>query len=80
MFSWCIQSNVKTNETRHVKWHETCKYKCRLDASVCSGKQGWNKDKYRCECKELIDEGICDIGFIWNFSHCECECDKPCDV
>ena len=23
-----------TNETRHIKWHETCKCKCRLDASV----------------------------------------------
>ena len=25
----------KTNETRHIKWHETCKCKCWLDASVC---------------------------------------------
>ena len=24
----------RTNETRHIKFHETCKYKCRLDASV----------------------------------------------
>ena len=24
----------RTNETRHIKWHETFKYKCRLDASV----------------------------------------------
>ena len=24
----------RTNETRHTKWHEACKYKCRLDASV----------------------------------------------
>ena len=23
------------NETKHIKWHETCKCKCRLDASVC---------------------------------------------
>ena len=22
----------KTNEKRHIKWHETCKGKCRLDA------------------------------------------------
>ena len=28
----------RTTETRHVKWHETCKCKCRLDASVCSNK------------------------------------------
>ena len=24
----------RTNETRHIKWHETCKCKCRLDANV----------------------------------------------
>ena len=37
----------KTNETRHIEWHETGKYKCRLDASVCSNKQRWNDDKCR---------------------------------
>ena len=26
----------RTNEKRHIKWHETCKCKCRLDASVCN--------------------------------------------
>ena len=41
----------RTNETRHIKWHETCKCKYRLDASVCNNKQRWNEDKYRCECK-----------------------------
>ena len=40
--------------------HETCKYKCRLDASVCNNKQRQNKDKCRCECKKLTDKGICD--------------------
>ena len=29
----------RTNETRHIKWHETCKCKFRLDASVCNNKQ-----------------------------------------
>ena len=38
----------RTNETRHIKWHETCKCKCRLDASVCNNKQRWNNDKWRC--------------------------------
>ena len=42
----------RTNETRHIKWHETCKCKCRLDASVCYNKQRWNHDKCRCECKD----------------------------
>ena len=62
----------RTNERRHIKWHETCKCKCGLDASVCNSKQHWNKDKCRCECKELIDKGICDKRFIWNPSNCVC--------
>ena len=70
----------RTNETRHIKWHETCKCQCRLDAIVCNNKQRWNKDKCRCECKELIDKGVCDKGYAWNPSNCECECDKSCDV
>ena len=65
----------RTNETRYVEWHETCKCKCRLDASVCNNKQRWNEDKCSCECKELIDKGICDREFIWNPNNCECECD-----
>ena len=70
----------KTNETRHIKWHKTCKCKCRLDASVCNNKQRWNEDKCRCECKVLIDKGMCDKGFIRNPSNCECECDESCDI
>ena len=45
----------RTNETRRREWHETCKCKCRLNASVCNNKQRWNDDKCRCECKESID-------------------------
>ena len=54
----------RTNETRHIKWNETCKCECRLDASVCNNKQGWNDDKCRWKCKELIDTGECDTGYI----------------
>ena len=82
----------RANETRHIKWHETCKCKCRikwhetckckcrLDASVCNNKQHWTYDECWCECKELIDKGVCDKGYIWNRSNCEYECDKSCDV
>ena len=70
----------RNNETRHIKWHETCKCICRLDRIICNSKQQWNENKCRCECKELIDKGTCDKGFIWNPSNCECECDKNCDI
>ena len=66
----------RTNETRHIKWHETCKCECKFGANVCNNKQRWNKDKCRCECKELIDKGVRDKGFIWNSINWECECDK----
>ena len=69
-----------TNETRHIKWHETCKCICRLDKIICNSKQRWNEDKCRRECKELIDKGVCDKGFIFNPSICECECDNSCGI
>ena len=70
----------RSNEKNHIEWHQTCKCKCRLNASVCDNKQGWNKDKCRCKCKELIDKGSCIKGFIGNPSICDCECDKSCDI
>ena len=63
-------------QMKHVIYHGmklACK--CRLDASVCNEKQRWNRDKWRCERKELIDKDRCDDGFIWNPSACECECE-----
>ena len=56
----------RTNEKRYIKWQETCKCKCRLDASVCNNTQRWNEYKCRCECKKLIYKGICDKEFIWS--------------
>ena len=71
---------LRTNEKSHIKWHEVCKCKCRLDASVCNEKRHWNDDKLWRECKKLIDKGVCNKGFILNPSNFECECDKSCDV
>ena len=69
----------RTNETKNIKWHETCKCECRLDAIVCNDKQRWNKNKCSCECTELMNKGVCDKDFIWNPSNCECECNKASD-
>ena len=43
MISW-------KNETKQIKWHESCKCVCKLNSRVCNNKQKWNKDKCRCEC------------------------------
>ena len=69
-----------TNETRYIKWHETCKCICRLNIIICNSKQRWNEEKCRCKCKELIDKKVCNKGFIWNPSNWECESDKTCDI
>ena len=40
---------LRTNKTRHIEWDETCKSKCRLDASVRNNKERWNNYKCRYE-------------------------------
>ena len=70
----------RTNETRFIAWHETCKCVCKFEEHVFNNKQCWNKNKCRCGCKKLIDKGVCDKRFIWNPSNCECEFDKACDI
>ena len=47
----------RTNETRFIKWHETCKCLFGLDGIICNSKQRWNENKCRCECKKLTDKG-----------------------
>ena len=37
---------------RHIKWHKTCKCKCKLNGSICNNKQRWNDDRCICESKE----------------------------
>ena len=70
----------RSNETKSIKLHETCKCICRLNKIICNNKQKWNKDQCRCECRELIDKGVCDKGYIFNPSNSKCECDKSCNT
>ena len=64
---------TRTNEIRHIKWHELCKCICRLDKIICNNRQKWNKDKCRCDRKKLIAKGVCNKGYAWNPSNCECD-------
>ena len=54
----------RTDETRHIEWHETCRWICRLDAIVCNNEQRWNNYKCGGKCKELIDKSVCDKGYV----------------
>ena len=70
----------RSNESRSIKLHETCKCICRLNKITFNNRQRWNKDQCRCECKKLIDKGVCDKGYIFNPSNCKCECHKWCNT
>ena len=58
---------MRSNETRNVLWHESCKCLCRLISSVCNSKQIWNSDTCRRDCNEDF-AGImtCNKGYMWN--------------
>ena len=47
----------RINETRYVKWHETCKCKCRLYASVCNNKKDRMKIKSDVNAKNWLAKG-----------------------
>ena len=67
------------NEIRNVLWHESCKYVCKLNSSVCHNKQIWNDDTCRCDCNEdFAGMKNCAKGYTWNPSTCECQCDTWC--
>ena len=67
---------VRTNEKRYIKWHQTSKCQCRLDASVYNIKKYGMKINGDVNNKEVIDKGTCDKGFNSNSSNCECQCNK----
>ena len=41
MISRIITSSSNLHQIRHIEWHETCKCKCRLHATVCNKKELW---------------------------------------
>ena len=43
---------MRLNETRNVLWHKSCRCVCKLNSSVCNGKQIWNTDTFKCDCNE----------------------------
>ena len=70
---------LRLSETRNVLWHESCKFGCKLNSSVCNNKQIWNDDTCTCDCNEDFTDIIsCDKGYTWNPSTCECQSDTWC--
>ena len=70
---------MRSNETRNVLWHESCKCVYKLNSSTCNNKQIWNDDTCRCDCHEDFAGIIsCAKGYTLNPSTCECQCDTWC--
>ena len=44
-----------TNQSKTLKKHISCEYKCKFDGRNCNLDQWWNNDKCRCECKNVMD-------------------------
>ena len=63
------------NETRNVLWHESCKYVCKLNSSICNNKQIWNSDTCRCDCNEDFAGIIswCKSGQYLEHKNCVCK-------
>ena len=48
------------NESKILRKHISCEYKCKSDGTKFNSNQWWNNDKCRCKCKK---EHICDKDF-----------------
>ena len=81
MAKLCVFNVIKAvnMQVHNVLWHESCKYVCKLNSSICNNKQNWNSDTCRCDCNEDFAGIIsCAKGYTWYPSICECQCDKWC--
>ena len=58
-----------SNQTKKIKWHESCKCECRLNPIFCNNKQKWNNNKCRCEC---LTNKKCGNKFL-NPNSCKCD-------
>ena len=47
------------NESKTLIKHISCKCKCKFDGRKCNSNEKWNKNKFRCECKNLKEHHVC---------------------
>ena len=66
----------RTNETRHIKWYNTCNCRVRLDLIIFSNVA--TKINVAVNIKQR--KGRCNKEIIWNCSNWECECDESCNI
>ena len=42
------------NESKTLTKHMSCKFKCKLDGTICDSNQWWNNEKNWCEYKNIV--------------------------
>ena len=61
------------NESKTLRKHIWCKYKCKFDETKSKSNQWWNNHKCRCECKK---SHVCEKDYVSNPATCNCENEK----
>ena len=61
---------TRTNESKPLTKHISCKSKCRFDGKKCNSDQWWNNDQCRCDCKK---SHVCEKDYVWKPATCNCE-------
>ena len=64
------------NETRFIVQRESCKWKCKLNESVCNSQQKWMLMNVGVNVKNQIIGVLVKNGYMFSPSMCDCECNK----
>ena len=48
-----IKNEKSKTGFKNINKHVLFEFKCRFDVKKCNSSQKWNKDKYRCKCKNI---------------------------
>ena len=56
---------TRTNESKTLIKHISCKFKCTFNSKKCNSNLIWNNNKF--------PRQVCEKGYIWNPATCSCE-------
>ena len=69
-----IKNEKSKTGFKNINKHVLFEFKCRFDVKKCNSNQKWNKDKYRCKCKNILQKIMSAKNiYIWNPATCSCK-------
>ena len=57
---------TRTNESKILTKHVSCKFECKFDHRKCKWNYKWNNNKCQLECRNPKEHTACEKGYIWN--------------